>query len=211
MRPEPRPDRGGARDDGPVTGRSSCPRRGRAATWTTPTSFIPNAPKPCEDCFITKAEPDLVYEDGTTANLDNGLMLHHAVLFNNGRPDTTCGKDWFYGRFGERFLASGNERTVKVLPEGYGYHLGREPITGVFHIMNHSAETKTVYFTFKITWLPGSTAGDPAGDPGVARRQQLPHVGVLRAGRAVERALDLAVDDHAAASSPPAGTSTTAA
>ena len=113
--------------------------------------FLPNVPKPCEDCFIVRAEPDLVYEDGTPANLDTGLMLHHALLFNNGRPDTTCGKDTFFGRFGERFLASGNERTTKHFPDGYGYHLGRDPVTGVFHIMNHSAETKTVSFTFKVT------------------------------------------------------------
>jgi hypothetical protein len=121
--------------------------------------FLPNVAKPCEDCFITRAEPNLVYEDGTTANLDTGLMLHHALLFNTGRPDTTCGKDTFFGRMGERFLASGNERTVKRLPPGYGYYLGRDPVTGVFHIMNHSDVTKTVFFTFKIDWLPGSTAG----------------------------------------------------
>jgi hypothetical protein len=121
--------------------------------------FIPNTPKPCEDCYILRAEPDLVYEDGTRANLDSGLMLHHAVLFNTGEADTTCGKDQFYGRLGERFLASGNERTIKVLPEGYGYHLGRAPVTGVFHIMNHNAESKTVFFTFKIKWVPGSTEG----------------------------------------------------
>jgi hypothetical protein len=121
--------------------------------------FMPNVAKPCEDCFITRAEPDLVYADGTSANLDTGLMLHHAVFFNTGRPDTTCGKDTFFGRMGERFLASGNERTIKRMPEGYGYHLGRDPVTGVFHIMNHSDETKTVYMTFKVSWLPGSTPG----------------------------------------------------
>ena len=50
---------------------------------------LPNVPKPCEDCFIVRAEPDLVYDDGTPANLDTGLMLHHAVLFNTrpGRHD----------------------------------------------------------------------------------------------------------------------------
>ena len=120
---------------------------------------MPNVPKPCEDCFIVRAEPDLVYEDGTPANLDTGLMLHHALLFNTGRTDTTCGKDTFFGGFGERFLASGNERTIKHFPAGYGYHLGRDPVTGVFHIMNHSAETKTVSFTFKVSWLPASTPG----------------------------------------------------
>jgi hypothetical protein len=121
--------------------------------------FLPNVPKPCEDCFIVRAEPDLVYDDGMPANLDTGLMLHHALFFNNGRRDTTCGADPFFGRFGERFLASGNERTVKDFPDGYGYHLGRDPVTGVFHIMNHSAETKTVFFTFKVSWVPGSTSG----------------------------------------------------
>ena len=121
--------------------------------------FLPNVPKPCEDCFIVRAEPDLVYDDGTPANLDSGLMLHHALLFNTGRADTTCGKDTFFGGLGERFLASGNERTTKHFPDGYGYHLGRDPVTGVFHIMNHSAETKTVSFTFKVRWLSASSPG----------------------------------------------------
>ena len=58
---------------------------------------LPDVARPCEDCFITRAEPDLVYEDGTPANLDTGLMLHHAVFFNTGRPDTTCGSDTFFG------------------------------------------------------------------------------------------------------------------
>ncbi len=135
------------------------PPAGRGGDMDHANVFMPNVPKPCEDCYITRAEPDLVYEDGSPANLDSGLMLHHALLFNTGRPDTTCGKDTFFGRLGERFLASGNERTIKVLPPGYGYHLGADPVTGVFHIMNHSEETKTVFFTFKIDWLPGSTAG----------------------------------------------------
>jgi hypothetical protein len=127
--------------------------------------FLPDAARPCEDCFITRAEPDLVYDDGTPANLDTGLMLHHAVLFNTGRPDTTCGSDTFFGRLGERFLASGNERTVKRYPDGYGYHLGHDPVTGVFHIMNHSAQTKTVWFTFKVDWLPDSASGIRAVTP----------------------------------------------
>ena len=135
------------------------PPAGRGGDMDHANVVVPNLPKPCEDCFIVRAEPDLVYDDGTPANLDTGLMLHHAVLFNTGRPDTTCGTDTFLGGLGERFLASGNERTIKVLPDGYGYHLGRDPVTGVFHIMNHSEETKSVFFTFKIRWLPGSTAG----------------------------------------------------
>ncbi|MCA1843383.1 MAG: hypothetical protein LC792_09395 [Actinobacteria bacterium] len=135
------------------------PPAGKGGDMDHANVVMPDVAKPCEDCFITRAEPDLVYEDGTPANLDTGLMLHHAVLFNTGRPDTTCGKDTFFGRMGERFMASGNERTVKRMPDGYGYHLGQEPVNGVFHIMNHSDETKTVFVSFKVNWLPGSTPG----------------------------------------------------
>lgn len=117
---------------------------------------IPNAPKPCEDCFILGAEPDLVYPDGSSANLDTGVMLHHAVFFNTGRPDTTCGNDEFFGGLGERFLASGNERTKRRFPAGFGYHLGTSPVNAIFNVMNHSSTPKTVYFTYKVRWVPGS-------------------------------------------------------
>ncbi|HLF41753.1 MAG TPA: hypothetical protein VI854_09815 [Acidimicrobiia bacterium] len=120
---------------------------------------LPNLPRPCDDCFIVRAEPDLVYDDGTPANLDSGVMLHHAVFFNSGRLDTTCGGDEFLGRLGERFLASGNERTARRYPDGFGYHLGRDPVNGVFHIMNHSAEPKTVWFTYRYRWVPDTTPG----------------------------------------------------
>ena len=120
---------------------------------------LPNVPKPCDDCFILAAEPDLIYADGTSANLDTGVMLHHAVFFNPSRTDTTCGDDEFFRNLGERFLASGNERTQRRFPPGFGYHLGTGPVNAVFHVMNHSAEPKTVYFRYKVTWLPGSTEG----------------------------------------------------
>jgi hypothetical protein len=120
---------------------------------------LPDVAKPCENCFILGAEPNLVYEDGAAANLDTGVMLHHAVFFNTGRTDTTCGSDEVFGRLGERFLASGNERTRRRFPEGFGYHLGQSPVNAVFHIMNHSSEPKTVYFSYKVRWVPDSTPG----------------------------------------------------
>jgi len=120
---------------------------------------LPNVPKPCDDCFILAAEPDLIYADGSSANLDTGVMLHHAVFFNPSRIDTTCGDDEFFRNLGERFLASGNERTQRRFPPGFGYHLGTGPVNAVFHVMNHSSEPKTVFFRYKITWVPGSTEG----------------------------------------------------
>src|SRR4051794_28479915 len=62
-------------------------------------------PAPCwTDCRITDMVPDLVYGDGTTANMNNGLLLHHFVLFNPSQTALVCGSvDPFFG--------AGNERT----------------------------------------------------------------------------------------------------
>jgi hypothetical protein len=66
-----------------------------------------NATMPCHDCLITWFQADLVYEDGTIANADTGMWLHHTVLTNGGSEDV---KGCKYR--GERFFASGNERTL---------------------------------------------------------------------------------------------------
>jgi hypothetical protein len=46
--------------------------------------------RPCIDCYITSFRPDLVYENGTSATMADGVMLHHAVLTSQFRPDPTC-------------------------------------------------------------------------------------------------------------------------
>lgn len=63
-------------------------------------------PSPCTDCLITLIEAGLEYSDGTTANVDSGLWLHHTVLFNMNGKDIAC------PHFPERIFASGNERTT---------------------------------------------------------------------------------------------------
>ena len=120
---------------------------------------LPEGPKPCSGCFVVGVQPDLVYADGTSANLDTGVMLHHAVFFQAGEKDTTCDGDEALGRLGQRFFASGNERTGGVLPAGFGYRLTDAPVNGLFHIMNHASEPKTVFFEMKVRWVPASTAG----------------------------------------------------
>src|SRR5215217_3647926 len=61
--------------------------------------------RPCVDCYITSFTPNLVYGDGTTANMDSGPMLHHAVFTSQWRPDATCAGSWL-GLAGERFFGS---------------------------------------------------------------------------------------------------------
>ena len=61
---------------------------------------------PCNDCLITSWQPGLEFLDGSTANADQGMWLHHVVFFNMNRTDVPC------SRFEDRFAAAGNERTV---------------------------------------------------------------------------------------------------
>jgi hypothetical protein len=116
--------------------------------------FLPSAPMPCTDCYLTGAKYDLVFDDGKQANLDSGVMLHHLVVFNSGAQDATCGAGTPMGQLGERFFAAGNERTSGDLPEGFGYHLGSAPVKADLDIMNHSTTPHVVYMTARISHAP---------------------------------------------------------
>jgi hypothetical protein len=112
--------------------------------------------RPCVDCHIIAFTPDLVYADGTRANMDSGPMLHHMVLTSQWRPDATCAGSWL-GLAGERFFASGNERTAIAFPAGYGYRVRYYDSWNLLvDLMNHSTEAKTVYvqvtFTIRPSW-----------------------------------------------------------
>jgi hypothetical protein len=61
--------------------------------------------KPCEDCYIIGLQAGLEYMNGSRANTNTGMWLHHAVLYDFGRQDIACGTMPY------RFFASGNERT----------------------------------------------------------------------------------------------------
>ena len=121
---------------------------------------VPSLPKPCSNCFLLEFQPELVYADGTPANLDTGMMLHHAVLFSAGRQDNTCGpEEPFPGKLGQRFFASGNERTPGLFPPGFGYYVDAGNWSGIFHVMNHSAGPKSVFFQLKVRWSPAAAGG----------------------------------------------------
>src|SRR2546423_3496342 len=133
-----------------------------AATAGHPGEFeavVPAMPMPCTNCFLTGTKVDLVFEDGRSANLDNGLMLHHIVVFNAGRPDATCAPNTPIGPLRERFFAAGNERTGGSFPAGFGYHYGADRGAGAGDLMNHSHQPQVVYVTTTVTREPDSTAG----------------------------------------------------
>ena len=126
---------------------------------------LPLLPMPCANCYVTGTTIDMVYENGQSANLDTGVMLHHLVLFQPMVDDTTCARTTPIGFMGQRFFASGNERTPGALPAGYGVHFGGGPLGAFFEIMNHSDQLKVVYLTAQVSWLPDSTPGITAVTP----------------------------------------------
>jgi hypothetical protein len=110
--------------------------------------------RPCLDCYITSFTPDLVYPDGTRATMDAGAMLHHFVLTSQFRSDATCGNTWL-GLAGERFFASGDERTAITFADGYGYRVRwYDSWNLLVDLMNHSTTAQTVYVQVTYTYRP---------------------------------------------------------
>jgi hypothetical protein len=110
--------------------------------------------RPCVDCFITGFKPDLVYPDGRRATLATGAMLHHFVLTSQFRRDATCGNAPL-GLAGERFFASGNERTAIAFPPTYGYRVRwYDSWNLLVDLMNHSTTEQTVYIAVTYTYRP---------------------------------------------------------
>ncbi|CAK7221430.1 hypothetical protein SCUCBS95973_004498 [Sporothrix curviconia] len=107
-------------------------------------SFQALAALPCRDCYITGFSFGVRYvaANGSVAadeaNINTGMYLHHALLVNMNRTDTTCPPP--LGVF-QRMFGAGNERTyVDVSNNGTrraGYYIGKEDVIAlVAEIMN---------------------------------------------------------------------------
>jgi hypothetical protein len=118
--------------------------------------------KPCEECYMGAFQGGLEYEDGSEANVDTGMYLHHFVIVNNNKPDWLCGlrtgglfrQQWVYN--------SGNERPPVRLNSKYkfGMRLDKEDtLSALSELMNMSNQTKTVYATVIYEVIPLDTPG----------------------------------------------------
>ena len=117
--------------------------------------------KPCSECYVTSFTPDLIYADGSRADMDNGMMMmHHAVFASQWRSDATCSGTWL-GLAGERFFASGDERSrvdfTTADGHRYGYRLHwYDQWNLLVDLMNMSARDKAVYvavtYTYRSAW-----------------------------------------------------------
>ena len=71
---------------------------------------------PCSNCTITYLMAGLEYPNGTHANANTSLWLHHIVLIDHANTDTVCGSNSYTQ--GQRLFASGNERTPGDMTRG---------------------------------------------------------------------------------------------
>jgi hypothetical protein len=118
--------------------------------------------KPCNNCYITGIQASMSYTDGTPANPSTGNMLHHMVLANTDwdKTDATCelGIPFPLGLlFGDRFFASGDERTHIAFPPNYGYRVGTGAWNLIYELATMIPEAKSVNIDMTYTWVPNTT------------------------------------------------------
>jgi hypothetical protein len=104
----------------------------------------------CNGCYITALRPDLVYADGSRADLNTGAMLHHSLFGEKDATDLTCGGTELNDFVGKRMFASGNERTAAQLPRGYGARMG-STVVAQMELMNMTDQPQTVYHTLDVS------------------------------------------------------------
>ena len=128
-------------------------------------TILGGVPKPKVDGFITGMEVDVVDRYGRKVPPSH-VMLHHIVFLNLGQPGKLGQhRDWTCNVFtslnsslkvpalADRFYASGEERNVLGLPDGYGYQVkGDDEWVLLWMLMNHHPVDDQIYIEYKITY-----------------------------------------------------------
>lgn len=105
-------------------------------------------PRPEVDGWITRISPNLRRGDGEVIPSDE-VMLHHGVWLNTSRPDPTS------PGLPERMFASGEEKTISNLPDGYGYRYeADDEWTLNYMLHNLVPEEYELYLTYDIDLIP---------------------------------------------------------
>lgn len=108
--------------------------------------------KPAYDGYVTRFQPDLVRADGSVPPVDV-IHLHHGVWLNMSASDPTAPS------YPERIAASGEEKTILELPEGYGYPVKGTDVWAINHMLhNQTPVPDTVWITYEIDYVPADSA-----------------------------------------------------
>ncbi|KAK3381078.1 hypothetical protein B0H63DRAFT_450449 [Podospora didyma] len=114
-----------------------------------------NAMMPCHECLITQYTADLQFINGTSANANKNMWLHHIGLMNLHRTDAAC-EEW-----PERMSINGNERspvdmTIKGTRKA-GYYLRKDDqILLSTDAMNLHPQAQTVTLVMEWEYIPGT-------------------------------------------------------
>jgi plastocyanin len=114
-------------------------------------SYTRRIPQPAPDGWIVGMRTNLRRADGTVPPV-NVIHLHHGVWLNLSNNDAT-------GALPERFFAAGEEKTVMMLPTGYGYAYhatDRWLLNWMLH--NNLSTADQVWITYDVDLIPAGTA-----------------------------------------------------
>jgi plastocyanin len=111
------------------------------------------AERPQVDGYITRIKPNLTYLNGRVPGVDV-IHLHHAVWVNTSRRGLNVPFP------AELFFAAGEEKTIGLMPKGYGYPLKASDGLLLNHMIHNLTPVPTqVYMTYQIDFVPkGSRA-----------------------------------------------------
>jgi hypothetical protein len=108
-----------------------------------------NIPKPSGAFGVVGMRFDVVHGDGTSEGHHN-VHLHHVVFMDSSRPDSLCPS------LPNRFAGSGQERTPATFGTEYAYKVGAaDQWNALWHIMNTSTATHTVYIEYEVDYVVG--------------------------------------------------------
>ncbi len=108
-------------------------------------------PQPDINGWIVGFRPDLTYDDGTVPRVDV-VHLHHGVWLNLANADAT-------GGLPERFFASGEEKTITVLPAPYGYRYDTTNKWVLNYMLHNLTPDRTqVWVTYDLDIIPDTAA-----------------------------------------------------
>jgi plastocyanin len=108
--------------------------------------------KPAYDGYVIGFKPNLVGPDGQPTRTDL-LHLHHAAFLNLSRKDAT------FPFLPERFYATGEEKTVMMIPPPYGYFVRGSDVWGVSYMLhNQTPQEQVAWITYDIDFVPASSA-----------------------------------------------------
>lgn len=105
---------------------------------------LEGASRPDVNGWITRIKPDLAYADGSIPE-SSKVMFHHGVWINTSTN--------------EQFYATGEEKTILDLPDGFGYRYTKTDgwiLNDMIH--NLTPKAMTLYFEYTLDFVPDSAS-----------------------------------------------------